>query len=186
MTYPETYPDVAPYLDLSHPPNSSKKPANLDLSTDKTQLLEALEPTIEESLGMAMVFSLVTAVKESAEQLIADRRTAAEQEREAVLRAEEEKEDAKFHGEKVTKESFLRWREQFLQEKKEEEKKRAEDADVAARKGGKVSAPSAKEEKLTGRQLWEKGLVGKGWEEDEGDGIPPALGKGVDALKVDG
>ena len=182
VAYPELYPDVGPDLDISMAPGAPKPPG-LDLATDKDNLLAALEPTIEESLGMAMVFNLVTTLKEAAEQLIAERASVVEQALEAEKRAEEEKEDAKFHGEKVTPESFLRWREAFRKEKEKEARRKAEEAEIAAKKGQKA-APVEKGEKLTGRQLWERGLVGKVDEEEEGDAVL-SVEKGVEGLKVE-
>ena len=158
------------------------KPGELDLATDGPALLASLEPTIEESLGEVMIFNLVTALKDAAEQLAADRATAAEHAREAELRAAEEKENAKFHGERVTRERFLAWRERFLAERAEEaERRRVEEVEAAGKRGGKVAK---EEDKITGRQLWERGMVGKGWEDEEGDGYP--VEKGVEALSVDG
>jgi RWD domain len=185
VTYPEKYPDVAPYLDLANP-HDAPKSSRLDLAEDKAKLLAAIEPTIEESLGMAMVFNIVTALKDAAEQLIQERATVAEQAREAVRRAEEEKENAKFHGEKVTRERFLNWRETFRQEMEEEAKRKAAEAEAAAAKRGGKAAGATQGVKLTGRELWEKGLA-RGEEEEEGeeDGTATAVQKGVNDLKVD-
>lgn len=74
----------------------------------------------------------------------------------------EEEENRKFHGEKVTKESFLRWREQFLREKEEEQQRKMEEA-AELEKGKKIIKG---EDKLTGKELWEKGLAGRGEDED--------------------
>ena len=115
VTYPEAYPDVGPYLDITSPPNATKHPL-IDVAEDKGTLLEVLEPTIEESLGMAMVFTLVTTLKEAAEMLIEDRQQAAEDVRAIEKRKEEEVENRKFHGTAVTKESFLDWRANFKKE----------------------------------------------------------------------
>ncbi|RMZ84053.1 hypothetical protein DV737_g1353, partial [Chaetothyriales sp. CBS 132003] len=106
VTYPDSYPDVSPHLDITSPSNSPKHPL-LDVSSDKARLLEGLQPTIEESLGMAMIFTLVTALKESAEQLIIDRRKAKETEREEELRKAEAEENRRFEGTKVTRQTFL-------------------------------------------------------------------------------
>ncbi|RMZ79695.1 hypothetical protein DV738_g3214, partial [Chaetothyriales sp. CBS 135597] len=63
VTYPESYPEVAPHLDISSPSNAPKHPF-LDVASDKAALLDGLQPSIEESLGMAMIFTLVTTLKE--------------------------------------------------------------------------------------------------------------------------
>lgn len=179
VTYPETYPDVGPHLDITAPPNAAKHP-QLDIAVDKAQLLDALQPTIEDSLGMAMVFTLVTTLKDAAEILISDRLRQAEAAREIVIRQKEEEENRKFHGSLVTKERFLEWREKFRREMEEKERKQKEeeDAEEKKKKGTKIE-----EKKLTGRQLWERGLVGKGDEEglEEEDAVTA-----VERLKVEG
>ena len=143
--------------------------------------MSALEPTIEENLGMAMVFTLVSALKEAAEQLIMDRRNAANEARDAEILKAEEAENAKFMGEKVTRERFLEWREKFYAEMAEKERKEAEERmmeEAKKRKGGGSSSLASGEKKLTGRQLWERGLAGKG--EDEEDDIA----EGVKDVKI--
>ncbi|KAK8215940.1 putative RWD domain protein [Phyllosticta capitalensis] len=180
VSYPESYPDVGPDLDILSAPNTPKHP-HLDISEDKASLLSALEPTIEENLGMAMVFTLVSAVKEAAEQLIMDRRNAANEARDAEILKAEEAENAKFMGEKVTRERFLEWREKFYAEMAEKERREAEERmmeEAKKRKGGGSSSLASGEKKLTGRQLWERGLAGKG--EDEEDDIA----EGVKDVKI--
>ncbi|KAL8685651.1 MAG: hypothetical protein Q9224_005734 [Gallowayella concinna] len=164
ITYPPSYPDEAPMLDLSLPPNAPK-PLYLDLSTDRTSLLASLTTTIEENLGIAMVFTIVTVLRENIEALILDRVAAIQTAKDQIAEEAEAKENAKFHGEKVTRESFLRWREGFrgeMEARAEEERIRRELVEMKGKAG-------KKEDKLTGRELWEKGMVGK-VEEDEGDG----------------
>ncbi|KAI1634334.1 RWD-domain-containing protein [Biscogniauxia mediterranea] len=159
VRYPEAYPDEAPILDLSGAGPSSYP--WLSVSADKEQLLRVLEETVQENLGMAMVFTLVTTLTEAAEQLIGERREGAARAREEVLLAAEREENKKFHGDPVTPESFMRWREGFLREM-EERRQREEDERLAELKKARVKEPV----RLTGRQLWERGLVGK---VDEGD-----------------
>ena len=171
VSYPQEYPDVAPNLDMSAPPDGYRHPF-LDVSEDKARLLQSLEPAIEESMGMAMVFTLVSTLKEAAEALIAEREAQAQALRDVEARKAEEEENRKFHGTAVTRESFLAWREKFrneLAEKavKEQEEQEAEDK----KKRGRL------EEKL-----WETGMVGKVDEEDF-DGSD-AL-EGVEKLRID-
>lgn len=178
VIYPEAYPDVAPHLDITSPPNAAKHP-QLDIQEDKAQLLEALQPTIEDSLGMAMVFTLVTTLKEAAETLISDRVRQVEAVKEVEARQKEEEENRKFHGALVTRERFLEWREKFRKEMEDKERRQREEEEAEDKKkrGGK-----AEEKKLTGRQLWERGLVGKVDEEDiDGDDAVAAIEK----LKVE-
>ncbi|KAI9848123.1 MAG: hypothetical protein M1838_000648 [Thelocarpon superellum] len=168
VSYPPTYPDVAPDLTLSAPP--SHHPSNypyLSVATDGPLLLSNLADTVTENLGMAMVFTLVSTLKEAAEDLIAARKAAHQKRQdEAAARAEEE-ENRKFAGEAVTRESFMAWREKFRAEmsrrtelEKEEERKAA---DGRGKSGGGGGGGGGREDhqKLTGRQLWERGMVGK-------------------------
>lgn len=178
VTYPEAYPDVAPHLDITAPPNAPKHP-QLDISVDKAQLLDALQPTIEDSLGMAMVFTLVTTLKEAAEVLISDRIRQAEEVKEIELRKKEEVENRKFHGTLVTRERFLEWREKFRKEMAEKERKQREEEEAEEKKKRGIKV---EEKKLTGRQLWERGLVGK-IDEDELDGNDTVAG--IEKLKVE-
>ncbi|KAJ9232152.1 hypothetical protein DTO169E5_7623 [Paecilomyces variotii] len=174
VSYPEEYPDVAPDLEISAPPNASKHPL-LDLQEDRARLLETLQPTIEENLGMAMVFTLVSALKESAEQLMAERANAVQAKREMEIAQAEEEENRKFQGTLVTRERFLEWKEKFMKEMEEEEQRKLEEKEAEEKK----KKPSAREEKkLTGRQLWETGLAGKGdYDEEDEEDIPAAMEK---------
>ncbi|OTA82370.1 hypothetical protein M434DRAFT_37170 [Hypoxylon sp. CO27-5] len=165
VRYPENYPDEAPILDISSPQNATPHP-HFSVSADKEQLLKGLEDTIQENLGMAMIFTLVTTLKEEAEQLIADRKAAAAKVHEEAILAAEREENKKFHGTPVTPETFMKWREGFLKEMEEKQRKEEEEK-LAELKKAKVKEPV----KLTGRQLWERGLVGKGDDEDD-DSIP--------------
>ena len=179
VRYPEDYPDVGPYLDITQPPNAPKQP-HLDVHEDKPRLLEALQPTIEENLGMAMVFSLVSALKDAAELLISERQQAVQALKDVEAAKAEEEENRKFEGEKVTRETFLAWREKFKRQMAEEQAKKAAEIEAEEKKkrGGKLE-----EKKLTGKQLWQQGLAGKVVEEDE-EG-EDAL-EGMEKLKVEG
>ena len=64
---------------------------------------------------MAMVFTLVSSVKESAELLIAERQQAVQTLKDVEAARAEEEENRKFHGTAVTRESFLAWRKRFRQ-----------------------------------------------------------------------
>ena len=179
VSYPETYPDVAPNLDITAPLNASKHPL-LDVQADKAQLLDSLSSTIEDSMGMAMVFALVSTLKDSAETLMADRARQEQEIKDVAQREKEEEENKKFHGEKVTRERFLEWREKFKKEMEEKEKQKKEDDEAEAMKGRRGVTAKELEKKLTGKQLWERGLVGKVDEEDGIDGVV----EGTEQLKV--
>ncbi|RMJ27265.1 rwd domain-containing protein [Aspergillus sp. HF37] len=172
VSYPPDYPDAAPDLEITSPPNAPKHP-RLDIHEDRSRLLDALQPAIEENMGMAMVFTLVSALKESAELLMAERVNAIHAQKEVEAAQVEEEENRKFQGSAVTPESFLAWRAKFLEEMEEEERRRREEKEAEDRKNKKPSAVARDEKKLTGKQLWERGLAGKGeFDEDEEDSMP--------------
>ncbi|KAI4717482.1 RWD-domain-containing protein [Aureobasidium sp. EXF-10727] len=165
VSYPEDYPDVAPRLDLSAPPNAPKH-KHLDIQEDKTRLLDGLTATIEENLGMAMVFTLVTTLKDEAELLIQERQQAVQAERDMQAAEAEAEENRKFEGTKVTRETYLEWSNRFKEEMAEA-KKRAEEqreAEEKKKRGGK------EEKKMTGRELWESGVATRAFVDEDDDG----------------
>ncbi|KAF3355549.1 hypothetical protein VdG1_06961 [Verticillium dahliae VDG1] len=129
---------------------------HFSVADDKAALLASLGETVEENLGVAMVFSLYATLKDAAEQLIADRKAAVERRREEAVMAAEREENKKFQGTPL-----------------EEER-------LAELKKAKVKEPV----RMTGRQLWEGGLVGK-VTYDEGDDEDGGLTEGVEKLKVE-
>ena len=182
VSCPSAYPDVGPDLDLSNDADGPRHPL-LDIAQDKAKLLEALDPTIEENLGMAMVFTLVTTLKEAAEKLITDRQNQAQEAKEVESRKVEDEENKKFHGTPVNRDTFMEWRNKFKVEIEEQERLAKEDAEAEAKKGVRTKI---EDKKLTGRQLWERGLVGK-VEEDDAEFIDEnALATAVEKLKVGG
>ncbi|KAI9800067.1 MAG: hypothetical protein M1825_004249 [Sarcosagium campestre] len=175
VTYPEAYPDEAPELELSTPPNCPKYDL-FDLTEDKPRLLESLQPVVEENIGMAMIFTLISTIKDSAELIISERKQAVLAVNEANRAAVEEEENRKFHGTAVTRESFLKWRDDFQRELEETEKRKEAEREIEDKK----RRVKVEERKLTGRELWEKGLVGKIDEDEDGDEIH----EDMDQLKV--
>jgi len=129
---------------------------------------------------MAMVFTLVTTLKEAAELLIGERQAAIDAQKAMVAAEAEAEENRKFEGTKVTRETFLEWSARFKAELAEA-KKRAEEqkeADDKKKRGPK------EEKKMTGKELWVKGLAGKVVEDEEDDGIDPL--EEMKSLKVQG
>ena len=125
-----------------------------------------------------MVFTIVSALKDSAEALITTRINDEQAEHDRERAKAEEAENAKFYGEAVTRESFMLWRSRFREEleREVEERRRAEDEGKS-----KKEITKGEDIKLTGRMLWERGLVGK---VDEEDDEVDALGE-VEKLKPD-
>ncbi|TWU77890.1 hypothetical protein ED733_004675 [Metarhizium rileyi] len=176
VRYPEEYPDVAPHLDLLAAQNAPSH-QHFSIGDDREQLLEGIQETIQENIGMAMVFTIVSALKEAAEQLIQDRKDSVARIQEEALLAAEREENKKFHGTQVTPETFLKWREGFIKEMEERERLEEEER-LAELKRAKIKEPV----KLTGKQLWQRGLAGNGDEEIEEDDVPT---DGVEKLAVE-
>lgn len=177
VRYPEDYPDKAPHLDLLSPPNAPSHP-HFSLSEDRDTLIAKLVDIAQDNLGMAMVFTLVSSLKDEAENQIAERVANLEKAKEEEMLAAEREENKKFHGTPVTPETFLRWREAFMKEM-EDKRAREEEERLAELKKAKVKEPV----KMTGRQLWESGLAGKGDHEDGFD--EEGMAEGVQKMKVE-
>lgn len=179
VSYPEEYPDAAPDLDIFTPPNAPKHP-RLDIQEDRSRLLEALQPAIEENIGMAMVFTLVSTLKDSAELLMSERANAVQAEKEMQAAKAEEEENRRFRGTPVNKETFVEWLQKFKKEMDELEQKEREEKEAEDKK---LKKPSVKDEKkLTGKQLWERGLAGKAdYDEFDEDAVPTAA---VEKIKL--
>jgi hypothetical protein len=112
---------------------------------------------------MAMIFTLVTVLKDSAELLITERQNAKQALADIEAARLEEEENKKFQGEAVTRESFIAWRARFMKEQEDEEKRAIEEKELEDKK----ARIKKEEKKMTGRELWEKGLVGKVEEDDD-------------------
>jgi RWD domain len=180
VKYPEAYPEEPPLLDLLPIPNAPVHPF-FSVASDKEALLDGLKDTIEENMGMAMIFTLVSTLKENAEQIVAERQATARHEHEQKLLAAEREENKKFHGTPVTPETFKSWREGFRKEMEAMRVKQEEEDEAADKKRNRGKETVVQ---LTGKQLWEKGLAGKVEEDDfEGD---DALAEEVEDLNVEG
>jgi len=133
-------------------------------------------------MGMAMVFTLVSALKDNAELLIAERQAAMQALKDVEAAKAEEEENRKFHGTAVTRETFLEWRERFRKEMAEAEERRRGEKEADDKKK-RVKT----EERLSGKELWERGLVGKvddDIDDDDDDGEEDAM-KSVRAMKLE-
>ncbi|KAG0649997.1 RWD domain-containing [Hyphodiscus hymeniophilus] len=178
VKYPPAYPEEAPILDILPPPNAPIHPF-FSVASDKQALLAGLMETIEENMGMAMIFTLVSTLKENAEQLIGERQAEARHEHEQKLLAAEAEENKKFHGTPVNPETFKTWREGFRKEMEDLKKKDDEMEEAAEKKKNRGKDAVVQ---LTGKELWERGLVGKIEEEEDDYDVPAS---GADSLKLE-
>lgn len=136
-------------LTFSHTANYPDKPPLLGLKSlqgmkteDLRLLKEKLEQEAKENLGMAMIYTLVTSAKEWMREKFGHK--------EEIENGEDEGTKDEIvvpHGEAVTVETFLAWRERFEAEQALERAKLMPDSSLAA----------AKEKRLTGRQWFESG-----------------------------
>ncbi|CAG8514512.1 9041_t:CDS:2 [Diversispora eburnea] len=134
--YPEEIPDIS--IDVI---NGTLKEAEKEKLN--SELINA-----QDSLGMAMIFTLSSLLKDLVTSFVVERKERITKEEEIRVLKEIEAEQNKFQGTKVTVASFLEWREKFNKDMAEKEK--LEKSSAALKK------EEAKKNKLTGRQLFEQ------------------------------
>uniref|UniRef100_A0A2M4AHU3 Putative rwd domain-containing protein 1 n=2 Tax=Anopheles triannulatus TaxID=58253 RepID=A0A2M4AHU3_9DIPT len=105
FTYTEKYPDTAPLVEIEDPENFQ--------DGYETELLEHIHKTIEENLGIEMIFSLVSSAQEWLNVKYDELKNAAESAKEEAKRKVDEEEMKKFEGTRVTVETFMAWKTQF-------------------------------------------------------------------------
>lgn len=148
---PSKYPDVEPILHIESVPSSEAGGGNDDVSGgERDTLVTKLYVLAEENLGMSMIFTLVSALKEDVVQLLDDRITRLEDAKAARAAAVEREEQKRFEGTKVTPESFHAWNEKF---KLEMARKKIDEDEALKRQI--LKAGGSVDRKLTGRQLFE-------------------------------
>jgi len=141
IEFPETYPEVKPIMEI-------QDYENLDES-EISSLLEELDQASEENLGMGMIFTLSSQLKDTVDNMVMERKEQKEREEEERIKREEEEERKKHEGTKVTVESFLAWKAKFDQEQKELE----EENQLKQKKKNEFKKIK---NVLTGRQLFEQ------------------------------
>ncbi|CAG5134158.1 unnamed protein product, partial [Candidula unifasciata] len=105
FTYTEDYPDSAPIMQFD-------STENMD-DAQQDSLMEFMKSQAEENLGMAMIFTIVSAVQE---RLTVMMEQAAKDEEDAEERKKIEEEEAemkRFEGTRVTVETFMAWKLKF-------------------------------------------------------------------------
>lgn len=108
FTYTEKYPDTAPLVEIEDPVNFQED--------YEGRLIGHIEETVAEHLGMEMIFSLVSSAQEWLNQRWDDVKREEELSRERRLREEEEREQKKFEGTRVSVETFMAWKTAFEDE----------------------------------------------------------------------
>ncbi|CCE80496.1 Piso0_003613 [Millerozyma farinosa CBS 7064] len=167
VKYPDEYPNVIPDLRIekgadpaaSHHGNGQDDDEDEDEDEKETkravqlsehieleredlaQLLSRLTEEAEIQIGMPSVFALTTLLKDEAEALFREKLKVEQDRYDKKMLAREKEEQKKFNGTKVTKESWAAWFEALRKELKPKKD---------------ASAPR----KMTGREIFEKGLAG--------------------------
>ncbi|KAJ1854189.1 rwd domain-containing protein [Coemansia sp. RSA 1822] len=155
VTYTATYPDELPEFTISvldddeDAPPLSETDATLD-TKDIDDLTAQTRTICEESLGMAMVFSMASNLREIAALRLVAKTIHLKQLREQRIQKEVEAEQAKFIGTPVTRENFLEWKAHFDCEASATKSDASAGDDKASRR---VAKP---DDRLTGRQLFEQ------------------------------
>jgi len=110
----------------------------------RERIVSTLTASAEESIGMAMIFTMVSMLQEELYQVISEGKQARIEAELAKVRLAEEAENRKFKGTPVTVELFLSWKMKFDKEMADKE----QEAKGRIKTDGKP--------KLTGRQLFEQ------------------------------
>ncbi|SCV04559.1 LAMI_0H17106g1_1 [Lachancea mirantina] len=188
FSLPENYPDVAPKLEIECIEESRKDdddeededeeeieydengnpieakltnlPDQIHFQGYALRLTSQVEQQAEDEMliGMQMCFAFVAWIKESCETWFQEELARLEREHERKLMAKEREEQKKFHGTKVTRETYLEWRNKFRKEMGLEER-------------GEARKQVAHGGRLTGRQIFEQGLDGEEDLDDAGANV---------------
>eukprot|EP00045_Choanoeca_perplexa_P002166 m.23275 g.23275 ORF g.23275 m.23275 type:complete len:242 (-) comp11360_c0_seq1:1043-1768(-) len=162
ITYTETYPEEAPEWKLIEP---------VDVDDDIVQgCTPFIEETIEENMGMAMVFAIVNVVKEHLDDANAKRRDEIVEQREAAKEEEQRLEMERLTaGTLLTPETFHEWNTAFI----------AEQRIIQAQERAAKTAAS-KDLKLTGKELFLKfAAENMAAGDDEEGGPEPVAAEGI-------
>ncbi|CAG8486937.1 2915_t:CDS:2 [Scutellospora calospora] len=141
IKYTPTYPEEIPEISLEVLEGSLEENEHDKLYTDLTNMAR-------DSIGIAMVFTLSSFLKDSLTTFVIERQEQRKKVEEDRIRKEIEEEQAKFQGTRVTIASFLEWRENFEREIAEREK--------TTKSLTLLRKEELRRNKLTGRQLFEQ------------------------------
>ncbi|XP_076466527.1 RWD domain-containing protein 1-like [Babylonia areolata] len=129
FTYTSTYPDEPPLMEL----------ASTDgLEEDQIEMiLDFLKEEAESNVGMAMVFTIISALQEKLTVLVEDSKRLAEERKVQKAREEEEAAQKRFDGTRVTIESFMAWKTKFDAERKERKRLEKDNDQLTKKPSGK-------------------------------------------------
>ncbi|KDE03067.1 hypothetical protein MVLG_06427 [Microbotryum lychnidis-dioicae p1A1 Lamole] len=181
ITYTPTYPDEVPLIEVEAIEGEISDEENSTLVT-------GLQSAAEDNLGIAMVYTLASYLKDSLVELVRQRKVRLAKEEAERHEKEEEAAIRKMQGTKVTNESFAQWRLKF-------EKEMADASAKEEQERLKTLPPKEREEakkfrsKLSGRQLFEKGdpsLVtsDSGFEDEDGVEVDTSLYERTERLNL--
>ncbi|KAJ2861942.1 rwd domain-containing protein [Coemansia aciculifera] len=159
VEYTETYPDSLPLFEISLTPNTLPPPTDIEAELsdkDLCDLTDRLRELGEECLGMAMVFSMSTGLKEAATQRLVEKTAELIRVKEAKIQKEIEADQAKFIGTQVTRASFLEWKAKFDLETKDHLSRLAGEAGEERARRAVSGGKKDEDKRLTGRQLFEQ------------------------------
>ncbi|KNZ46265.1 hypothetical protein VP01_741g6 [Puccinia sorghi] len=147
IKYTERYPDELPEIEI--------EPVEGELTElELESTIEKLKETAQESLGMAMIFTLSLALQQELGQILSARAAEVVRLEKEEIKKAEEAEAARKKGTPITKETFAVWRAKFHEQnqlkKLKEEEERYKSLTPKEREERKKSG-----NKLTGRQLFE-------------------------------
>ncbi|CAL8087287.1 unnamed protein product [Calicophoron daubneyi] len=131
--YMEEYPEQAPAFRVTKTKNLS--------DVEVVTIRDMIDSVIQRSLGYIMIFDILSEVQEYLNSICENRTLMQKKREEERKRALELEEEAKFHGDRVTVESFLQWNAKFLAEMAGMNDKKKVIEDVSGRR-------------LTGRELF--------------------------------
>jgi len=129
FTYTPDYPDSAPVMEFEDSENMD----DMQLRT----LMDFMNGQCEENLGMAMCFTVISAVQE---ELTCMMEKAVQEEKDAEERRKAEEEEAerkRFEGTRVTVESFMAWKLKFDAEMAELKRQKGIDDSASKKPTGK-------------------------------------------------
>ena len=170
FSFPDTYPDVVPEIDIEE--SDGIEDDILD------EFKQSLIQSAEENIGMAMVFTIVSAGIEWLGEKNDQLKREAEEEKARIKELEEEEERKKLEGTKVTIESFLAWKAEFDAEKAQERS-----AKEAAKKD--KNKKSGRELFMTDRTLLESDIKFLAEAGDEAVTVDESLFQDLDDLDLD-